>query len=111
MGPTIVFSQKATIEEVIIEGNKRTFQNTIRRELPAKIGDTIIISQQKDFLETQRFMLMNSGVFSDVLCELLPLNKDSSKYRLRVYVEEAWPIFVIPYLELVDRNFNLGKRI
>ena len=110
IGPLDLCAQNATIEEIVIEGHKRTFQNTIRRELPAKIGDTIYTSQQKEFLETQRFMLMNSGLFSDVLCELFPLNKDSSEYRLRVYVEEAWPIYVIPYLELVDRNFNIWAR-
>ena len=92
------------INKIFIDGNKRTVDRIILRELDFKKGDTILVSKYDTILKVNRNRIYNTRLFNEVTLTLLP---DSLKNKnLLIEVKERWYIFPIPIFELADRSFN-----
>ncbi|WMJ73095.1 BamA/TamA family outer membrane protein [Cytophagaceae bacterium ABcell3] len=97
-GPYIV------IQEIVIEGNKRTRDKIIRRELDISVGDTIQAQHIHQHFLTNKNRVFNTGLFLEV--EVYMRGKSPIEKALVVEVKERWYTYPIPILELADRNFN-----
>ncbi len=106
-----VWSQAyATYVEIVrieIEGHHKTREYTIRRELDFSEGDTITLTNLTTRFERNRANLLNTALFTEVSIGLE--NKDSDIHRgtVTIRVKEAWYLYVLPIIELADRNFNV----
>lgn len=93
------------IGEIIIQGNTQTKDHIILRELAFKQGDTL--SKQKLLQLRAKGMqqIFNLKLFTSVVVEIAPKNNKQTT-DIYIYLKERWYLFVIPILELGDRNFN-----
>ncbi len=98
--------QKAVIDSVLIEGNKKTRTRLVLRELQFKAGDSILIQDTAAILEFNRLRLMNLGMFSSSEISAIPANT-SGHIKVMIKVVENWFIYPVPLFELADRNFNV----
>ncbi|MCC6463685.1 MAG: BamA/TamA family outer membrane protein [Saprospiraceae bacterium] len=94
------------IDTIILEGNRKTKNSFILRELEFEAGDSIPRAQLAETLERNRLRLMNTGLFSlsELQLDTLP---PGNRLRLRFRFVEMWYLYPIPLFELVDRNFNV----
>ncbi len=53
----------AFIEEVVIEGNRKTRDRVIMRELSVQPGDSVRLEELADKLRESEQLLMNTGLF------------------------------------------------
>ena len=94
------------VDQILIEGNKRTLDRIILRELDVKSGDTISLEVLTDELERNSLLLMNTSLFSKAKINIKNWKEDY-KVDLTVELVEAWYIYPLPLFELADRNFNV----
>jgi outer membrane protein assembly factor BamA len=98
------------IDDIRIEGNRRTKKSIITRELDIAPHDTIPASRLKAILTKNKNKVFNTGLF--VAVEMLAidtLNDTSATYRhqdIVLQVKERWYTFPSIIFELADRNFN-----
>ncbi len=95
------------IDEISIEGNRRTQSDVVFRELRFHKGDSIPLSQLSKTLEESEQLIMNTGLFQRADITFKNWEGSSSKVHIHIAVEETWYIYPVPILELVDRNFNV----
>ncbi|MCC6635413.1 MAG: hypothetical protein IT251_07915 [Chitinophagaceae bacterium] len=93
-----------TIGSININGNKRTKDYIILREVPFKLGNKYKPHELTGLLELARNQIMNTALFVDAQVYVTNLLKDTA--FINIDVKERWYIFPIPYFNLVDRNFN-----
>ncbi len=100
-------SQYVTINAIEIEGNRRTKDQTILREMDFTVGDTISLRNLQNRLDQNKNYIMNTGLF--ILMDINIRNWDYSNNRIDLYlrVKESWYIYPFPIFELADRNFNV----
>ncbi len=93
------------INQIIIQGNNRTNERLILRELCFNSGDSI--EERKIFsrIATCENQLFNTGLFLNV--EIILFNWQKGFVDAEVTVKERWYLFPFPILELADRNFNV----
>lgn len=95
------------IDGIHIQGNGKTKDNIILRELQFKQGDSIAIENLPQLIQLSEQMVMNTSLFNKatIRTDTTPLLAD----HLQVYitVEEAWYLYPVPFFELADRNFNV----
>ena len=93
-----------SIKEISIEGNKRTRDATILRELSFQENQSyplnVIINKFIDAKE----QVMNTGLFRNVVVSLRSL-RDHDVY-VRVDVEEKWYFYPLPFVKVVDNKFS-----
>ena len=92
------------VEEIKIEGAKKTKPYLITREIPFKKGDTIFLNQLSDELHRARIQVYNLNLFSEVFIE--PFQIVGNRVHIRVNLLEKWFIYLTPQFQLVDRNFT-----
>lgn len=92
------------VNHVIIEGNLKTKEQIILRELDITAGDTMRTMQVESDLLRNRNKIFNTHLFVTVDLSIQHIDK-SSAYLL-VRVTERWYIFPMVIFELSDRNFN-----
>ncbi|MGK0389000.1 MAG: hypothetical protein ACI94Y_001734, partial [Maribacter sp.] len=90
-----------------IEGNKKTKEGTIIRELDFKIGDTIQLSNLATRLGKNQTLLLNTLLFLEVNMNIGNWDTEKSQVTIQIKVKETWYIYPIPIFELADRNFNV----
>jgi len=96
------------IEEIVIEGNKKTKTGILLRELRFSVGDSIPVDALETYITQSEQLLLNTSLFNSVKittepCEACPPNRLTA----RVAVEEAWYLYPVPIFDLADRNFNV----
>lgn len=101
----LVSAQSTTIREVKIEGNKRTNDWVIQKELAFVIGKNEEVLTLKDQFEVTENRLLNLNLFNSVSVDYQEL--DSSIVVIRLV--EKWYIWPIPFIEFSDRNFNIWQ--
>lgn len=93
------------IGNIRLEGNKRTLDRIILRELSLQKGDTVPIAQMTGLLEIEQRKIFNLNLFITV--ELShELQEDSISTEILIRVKERWYFIVFPVFQLADRNFN-----
>lgn len=92
------------VGEIQVNGNKKTKEYIILRELPFKKGDRITAAETEKKLILAREQVMNTLLFVDVNVYIAA--KRGNIVIINVDVKERWYFFPLPYFRLVDRNFN-----
>lgn len=96
-------SRKILISSVQIQGNKRTKDYIIRREMRFKQGDSIPASLLPALLEQSRSLVYNTQLFTEVA---LTPSLDNEAISVLIDLKEKWYLYPTPQFRLVDRNFN-----
>ena len=92
------------ISKIFVNGNKKTKDYVVKRELPFQEGDSVILNELVDKFRLGKQQLVNTRLFNDVVISL----KSFRGYLVDVQVDvkERWYIFPIPYFKPVDRNLQ-----
>lgn len=93
------------VGEVTIEGNRRTKEYIIQRELAIKEGDTLTRKHLEKAMEVDRRKLLNTNLFVTVDIIAAAIN-ETNVIGIQVVVKERFYVMPIPVFELADRNFN-----
>ena len=107
---TVLFSQQenyVTVRGINIEGNKKTREYIIHRELDFAVGDTIFITDLPKRLERSQNNLINTVLFNQVIVNVSDWDTELDMVDVSVEVQESWYIYLVPIAELADRNFNV----
>lgn len=92
------------VRRIVLVGNKKTRPFIILREVPFREGDRIPVARMASLLQTAHDQLMNTFLFIDVVPGIMAW-KDGA-LDVVFDIKERWYIFPIPYLKIIDRNFN-----
>jgi outer membrane protein assembly factor BamA len=96
---------RVVISSIQIEGNKKTQEHIITRELTFKAGDTLRRDELDQAVERSRLNILNTvHLFNFARAE--KVYADSSHVTIRFTLSEAWYTWPAPIFELVDRNPN-----
>lgn len=92
------------ISAIVINGNKKTKDYIVKRELPFAEGDSVRLDELVEKFKIGRQQLVNTRLFNDVVISL----KSFRGYMVEVQIDlkERWYIFPIPYFRPVDRNLQ-----
>lgn len=96
--------QYVILNHIIIEGNTKTKDAIIRRELDITAGDTLNLELTESTLIRNKNKIINTNLFNTV--ELHIQKIDSQNAYLLIRVTERWYLFPMIIFELADRNFN-----
>jgi len=94
------------VSDILIEGNKRTKNYVILRELEFQKGDTIFMDDELDLWNENEKRLLSLTIFTHVKIkrdtELADINQP-----IIIEIQENWFIYPNFIFELADRNFNV----
>ena len=95
------------IGDIYINGNRRTKNYIIERELSFKKGDSLSIAALILAFEKAHERLINTHLFNEAVVYL----KATRGYvmDIEIDVKERWYIFPLPYVRPVDRNFSVWQ--
>lgn len=93
-----------TISKIIIEGNKRTKDKIILREVEFIEGDKLSIQHLDSLMTKSSQNLMNRSIFN-----FATITKNIAKDQCvaKIEVTERWYIWPVPIIDFADRNFNV----
>jgi outer membrane protein assembly factor BamA len=91
------------IKKIYIQGNKKTKDRIILREMSFKPGDTLKGPDIEKAILLSRNRIFNTGLF--VIVDLI-IDGDSAEKNLLIKVKERWFTYPVPIIALADRNFN-----
>lgn len=97
--------QNIKINSVSIQGNQKTRDKIILRELLFEVGDRLPDSLFQKQLERSQQLVMNTGLFNEAEFSVEELEEGA--VNIVITVAEAWYIYPVPVFELIDRNFNV----
>ena len=92
------------LRSIVINGNKKTKDYIIKREMDIKPGDSILTSTLSERIEEIRQYIYNTTLFVNVRVEPFLLN--AFQLDLIVTVKERLYIFPVPQFQLVDRSLD-----
>lgn len=95
------------IKEVIIQGNKRTKNKIIERELDLFPGTRVNISEIKERFELNERRVLSTGLFTHIQINIDDWDTTEGKASIVIDLQENWYIYPAPIFELADRNFNV----
>lgn len=95
------------IDQVYIEGNRKTKDAIILRELQLKPGDSVAVMDLPSRIKESEQMVMNTSLFNKAFIRTQATPLDSTHHNVYVTVSEAWYLYPVPFFELADRNFNV----
>ena len=107
--PVILYGQveKLSIQEILIEGNKKTRDQIILRELDFSIGDSIPLEDLTAILEKSRLQILNTGLFTQAKINIKDWDTNHHQLSILITLVENWYIYPFPIFELAERNFNV----
>jgi len=97
-------ASRSVIDTIRIEGNKKTLDGVVLRELEFWQGDTLSHKALKNAMRESRSNLKNTTLFNFV--DVVKQEVRPGHVEIQVKVTEQWYTWVIPMFEMVDRNFN-----
>lgn len=92
------------VRSVTIQGNHRTRERIILREMELKTGDTLPKLQLTEKLAWDQRKITNTNLF--VTVDVVAREVGPRQIDIDVTLKERWYLFVIPVFDLADRNFN-----
>ncbi|HBS85926.1 MAG: hypothetical protein A2W91_08775 [Bacteroidetes bacterium GWF2_38_335] len=102
---SIIYSQNIAISKIIIDGNKRTKESIILRELTFVVNKEYTREELKAEFEKSKENLINTSLFNFVFIEISD-SAQSMNLTIKISVEERWYLWPYPILEHADRNIN-----
>lgn len=103
-----VLAGSIVINSIDIQGNVRTHENVILRELTFKRGDTVQYSELSEQLLTSENRIRNLNLFNAVECTM---DSTGGVNVVTIKLVEKWYVWPIPFLEFSDRNFNVWQNL
>lgn len=100
-------SNMVFIQGIDIEGNRRTRDEIVLRELKFHEGDSVAFADLDKLLEESEQFIMNTGLFNRAAITFKSWEGQTNKVQLLITLEESWYLYPIPIFELADRNFNV----
>jgi len=97
---TVLFS----VKEILIDGNKKTKEKIILRELSFKVGDKYPLNELVSKFAEAKKRLMNTTLFRNVVVSLNSLN--AYDVSINITVVERWYIFPMPFVKVVDNSLQ-----
>jgi outer membrane protein assembly factor BamA len=91
-----------TIKKIVIEGNRKTQEKVILRELSFEENEQYPLNELVDHFAKAKKQLMNSGLFMEAVISLRSLQGYDA--YVTVAVKERLYIFPIPFAKVVDRS-------
>ncbi len=92
------------IREIAINGNKKTRPAIILRELSFQVNEQYPLNEIVEKFHETKKQLMNTGMFRSVVVSLKSLQ--GFDVFVNIDVEERWYIYPVPYVRMVDHNFQ-----
>lgn len=92
------------VEEIVLQGNKKTKDFIILREVGLRRGDTVEVSQSEEVCQKIRDRIFNLNLFIDV--EVSFESTNDMHRVLFIRLKERFFVFFAPIFEIGDRNFN-----
>jgi len=101
----LIAQDKLVVIQIELEGNKRTKERVILRELDFSIGDTLSLNNLSVRSESNEQLVMNTSLFTEVQIEFIIIKGQQAKALITV--REFWYIFPLVLFKLADRNFSI----
>lgn len=101
------FPQKYLVNQISFQGNYRTQDSRIMREMSIRVGDSLTMIEITDRLRRSKEKIINTGLFTDVTTNLYFDEENFRNVRVFITVKEGLYFVPIPIIELADRNFNV----
>jgi outer membrane protein assembly factor BamA len=99
--------QHIVVDSIFYEGNTKTKNYVLRRELDFKLHDTLPVNDLSSRFKENRSRILNTGLFKEVVVNIKSWNTETNHATILIHVEEIWYIYPVPIFELADRNFNV----
>lgn len=103
-------AQNLSIQSIHIEGNVKTKEYILLRELPFHKGDLLAKDSLIEAMRIAEHQLINTSLFMEVHVNYLPIDSTSTApeqaVAIQIQVKERWYLFPLPYFRWVDRNFS-----
>jgi outer membrane protein assembly factor BamA len=93
-----------TIRNIFIEGNKKTKDFIIYREMTIKENQKIKSNKLDSIILLNRLSVFNLRIFNDVNFNITNWENDS--LDLHIKIKEKWTLIPVPIIKLADRNVN-----
>jgi outer membrane protein assembly factor BamA len=97
------YGQEIIINSISIEGNDKTKEQYILRELVFSTGDTISVDEWNNLREKSIQNLINTTLFHSAS---ITLNGEGSSRNVTIILVERWYLWPIPQVDIDERNFN-----
>jgi outer membrane protein assembly factor BamA len=92
------------VTEIIVEGNRKTQEKVILRELSFQEGGQYSLRVLIQKFKQSKEQLLNTTLFQNVVVSLK--NLQGYDASIKVSVKERWYIFPIPFISVVDNSFQ-----
>jgi outer membrane protein assembly factor BamA len=93
-----------TIKEIIIEGNRKTKDKVILRELSFKANEQYPLNELVDQFNETRKQLLNTTLFQTVVVSLKSIQGFDA--YVSIVVRERWYVYPVPFMKVVDNNLQ-----
>ena len=97
-------SSMLIIDSVIIEGNRKTKDYILLKQMVVQTGDTVNSIELEELCARSAKNIFNLGLF--LKAHVVPFESSQGRVHLLVQVQERWFVFPKPWVDLADRNFN-----
>lgn len=104
VGTDSLAKQVVMIVDIQIEGNKKTREYVIRREMSLEEGQSFSLVELEQALALDRKRISNTRLFLSVNTTIVPL--DEAHVRVLIELQERWYVVPVPIFKLADRNLN-----
>ncbi|MCX7862459.1 MAG: hypothetical protein N2449_05635 [Bacteroidales bacterium] len=98
------FSQYLIVKDIIYDGNKKTKNFIIERELTFKRGDTLWFPYIQKHFEQSQENILKTSLFNFVTIDTVHTYKEFT--TIKITVVERWYLWPIPIFEQASRNIN-----
>ncbi|WP_236973873.1 BamA/TamA family outer membrane protein [Membranihabitans maritimus] len=100
-------SRKILVRQIVFEGNKKTTDLRMLREMELHVGDSLKMNQINNKLQISKERLINTGLFTDVEANIFFDEENYNNIKVVIHVEEGLYVIPIPIIELAARNLNV----
>ncbi len=94
-----------TVRSISIEGNKKTKDKIILRELTFTTEDSFKLEELKKEISRSQENILNTSLF--VKAEIQLIQFSEKLVDINIELVETWYLYPYPIFELADRNFNV----
>lgn len=94
------------VRHIVFEGNRKTKDEILLRELALMPGDTLPITHCEEYLNAEKNKLFNTDLFVTVEAWVQPDTLAPPWVDICYRFRERWYIFPVFIFELADRNLN-----
>jgi outer membrane protein assembly factor BamA len=103
-------SQSVIVRSVTLEGNVKTKDRIILREMTLHVGDSVRLADLPGRVQWDQRNINNTTLFItvDIAAQITPAADSTqlAQLDLTVVMKERWYIIAYPVFDLADRNFN-----